>query len=351
VSLVRSFKRNGKRLVPSSLVVLRFMAPLMLWVGAVVVISGVSYMKLQGLQGPLASLVSVRRARLPCCMLMPCVQSDLCLHAVRHARPRHALLQDLSVHVLYRLSRCRLAANFLGFSTTPQERAVHRAETLTNLALLRQDYEALLYGGRMHLLANVSFDAVAPASVFADEAVASFFFKTKQCLRKDKSTCFKPGDEWYDVTHSGLDVQVRWPLVFGRRCTAAPLRSDVHLCCCCWRCVALFLLLWRACADAVVLGQGECICKPAGQRHDCGPPNLQRECCCGSVRGCGVCLGAGWTCCGQRGGACAAAASHAFGSTAPCVLCCPLDAWRACATLWPSVSRRWLSDSTRVVCC
>lgn len=51
------FKRNGKKLVPSSQVVVKLMAPLLLWVAAVMVIYGVSYSNLQGLQGPLASLV------------------------------------------------------------------------------------------------------------------------------------------------------------------------------------------------------------------------------------------------------------------------------------------------------
>jgi hypothetical protein len=34
------------------------------------------------------------------------------------------------------------------------------------------------------------------------------FFKTTDCLRFDKSTCFPPGDKNYQITHSGLDAQV-----------------------------------------------------------------------------------------------------------------------------------------------
>jgi hypothetical protein len=44
-------------------------APLLLWVAAVMVIYGVSYSNLQGLQGPLASLVSVLLHGFPCLVL------------------------------------------------------------------------------------------------------------------------------------------------------------------------------------------------------------------------------------------------------------------------------------------
>lgn len=37
---------------------------------------------------------------------------------------------------------------------------------------------------------------------------ADIFFKTTECLRLDKSTCYQPGDEMYEITHSGLDAQV-----------------------------------------------------------------------------------------------------------------------------------------------
>lgn len=37
---------------------------------------------------------------------------------------------------------------------------------------------------------------------------ADIFFKTTDCLRADKSTCYKPGDQHYQITHSGLDAQV-----------------------------------------------------------------------------------------------------------------------------------------------
>lgn len=58
---------------------------------------------------------------------------------------------DLSVHVLYRITRARLAANFLAFSTTAAENELHRAELRHRLDLLRQDYSTLMYGGKMLL--------------------------------------------------------------------------------------------------------------------------------------------------------------------------------------------------------
>ena len=47
---------NGKKLIPNSTVLLKFMAPLVLWAAAVVVVFGVSFTMLANLQGPLSSL-------------------------------------------------------------------------------------------------------------------------------------------------------------------------------------------------------------------------------------------------------------------------------------------------------
>jgi hypothetical protein len=58
---------------------------------------------------------------------------------------------DLSAHVLYRLTRCRLASNQLAFSTSAAENAVHRSELLSRLEKLRREYDTLLYGGEMML--------------------------------------------------------------------------------------------------------------------------------------------------------------------------------------------------------
>jgi hypothetical protein len=64
-------------------------------------------------------------------------------------RPRH--VQDLSAHVLYRLTRCRLAANLLAFSASAEDNRRHRQDLIAELALMRQEYATLLYGGRMIL--------------------------------------------------------------------------------------------------------------------------------------------------------------------------------------------------------
>lgn len=47
---------NGKKLLPSNAVVVRMMAPLVLWVVGVIIVFGASYVQLQGLQAPLSSL-------------------------------------------------------------------------------------------------------------------------------------------------------------------------------------------------------------------------------------------------------------------------------------------------------
>lgn len=38
--------------------------------------------------------------------------------------------------------------------------------------------------------------------------LADLFFRTTDCLRYDQSKCVPPGDENYDITHSGLDAAV-----------------------------------------------------------------------------------------------------------------------------------------------
>eukprot|EP00879_Flechtneria_rotunda_P009748 GHRR01010197.1.p2 GENE.GHRR01010197.1~~GHRR01010197.1.p2 ORF type:complete len:816 (+),score=239.63 GHRR01010197.1:4977-7424(+) len=96
------FKRNGKKLLPSTSIIWRFMIPLLLWVSAVVVIYGISYNDLQGLQGPLASL-------------------------------------DTSAHVLYRITRCRLMSNMLAFSDSDAANDHYRA--LLNQELVDLRYE------------------------------------------------------------------------------------------------------------------------------------------------------------------------------------------------------------------
>lgn len=56
--------------------------------------------------------------------------------------------------------------------------------------------------------ADVSFDRNAPAGAFANKEFAHLFFKTTRCLRQDQTGCFKPGTQYYEITHTGLDAMV-----------------------------------------------------------------------------------------------------------------------------------------------
>jgi hypothetical protein len=53
---------------------------------------------------------------------------------------------------------------------------------------------------------DVSFDPRAPPSAFQNEKVADMFFRTKDCLRTDPSTCVGTDSPFYQVTHLGLDA-------------------------------------------------------------------------------------------------------------------------------------------------
>jgi hypothetical protein len=54
--MASAVKLNGKKLLPSNAAIVRLMAPLLLWAVMVLVVFGVSYAQLQGLQAPLSSL-------------------------------------------------------------------------------------------------------------------------------------------------------------------------------------------------------------------------------------------------------------------------------------------------------
>lgn len=56
--------------------------------------------------------------------------------------------------------------------------------------------------------APVSFNTLAPASVFADARVNELFFKTTACLRIDQTQCWPPGHPYYQVTRQGLNAMV-----------------------------------------------------------------------------------------------------------------------------------------------
>jgi hypothetical protein len=185
-----------------------------LWVSAVIIIFGVSFQKLQGLQAPLASL-------------------------------------NAAAHVRYRFARCRLMSNMYGFAEDPAQVTEFREMLRAELRLLKQEYDALLYGGeiptvvsewrgtrcvlgcgtaeqclpgirrvrRRHVTAhthththarthtrthartraqapNLDFDANAPPAAFANDKFSHIFFKTTDCLRVDKSQCYSPSSEW-----------------------------------------------------------------------------------------------------------------------------------------------------------
>jgi hypothetical protein len=57
--------------------------------------------------------------------------------------------------------------------------------------------------------AQISFNPVAPAAAFADSSFSDLFFKTTECLRADKSSCYPPGNTYYDITHHGLDAMMQ----------------------------------------------------------------------------------------------------------------------------------------------
>lgn len=52
---------------------------------------------------------------------------------------------------MYRLTKARLAANLLAFSVDDASNAKYKAELKQEVALLRQEYNTLLYGGEMML--------------------------------------------------------------------------------------------------------------------------------------------------------------------------------------------------------
>ncbi len=182
---------NGKKLLPNSGVIIRFMAPLLLWAAAVVIVFGVSFTQLANLQGPLSSL-------------------------------------NAAAHVNYRVSRVRLMGNMLAYSESDADNDLYRGNLLQEIATLRSEvsrwwprrppwltaplaaqgwkactakshtvpteagvkpkpplprlqYSALLYGGRIPPVnPSVTFDAVAPPSTFASAAFADLFFKTTE---------------------------------------------------------------------------------------------------------------------------------------------------------------------------
>ncbi|KAG2497903.1 hypothetical protein HYH03_004168 [Edaphochlamys debaryana] len=163
---------NGKVLVPSIASVANFMVPLALWNVAVAVIYVVSWSQLHGMQGPLSSL-------------------------------------NMASHVIYRYTRLRALAFGFVIQDDLVSRGLWRGMLAKEISLFESEYQALLYGGTPITLAGSVFNHPVPASTFESSAFALEFFRHQRCFRFDQSACFKPGDEYYEVTHHGLDVMVR----------------------------------------------------------------------------------------------------------------------------------------------
>ena len=53
---------------------------------------------------------------------------------------------------MYRMTRSRLVANLLAFSTEDADNAKYRTELKNELRLFKEEYRTLLYGGPMRLM-------------------------------------------------------------------------------------------------------------------------------------------------------------------------------------------------------
>ncbi|KAG2494774.1 hypothetical protein HYH03_007018 [Edaphochlamys debaryana] len=163
---------NGKTLTPSHASVSKFLVPLFVWNAAVIVIYAISLFKLDGMQAPLASL-------------------------------------NMASHVTYRYTRIRAIAAAFVTQDSREQRDVWRPMLERELAVFESEYDALMYGGFPSSMADSTFQHEVPASTFASAAFARNFFRLKECMRYDKSTCLQPGHQFYEATHNGLDAMVR----------------------------------------------------------------------------------------------------------------------------------------------
>ncbi|GLC73343.1 hypothetical protein PLESTF_001365300 [Pleodorina starrii] len=169
---LRGFNINGKQLVPSATNITKFMLPFALWNIALVVVYVVSLLDLNGMQGPLASL-------------------------------------NMASHIIYRYTRVRAIAFGLVSQDDAASRVLWREMLATELRYFESEYDALMYGGTPITQLDSVFQHAVPPSTFASTAFANEFFRYKKCFQYDKAECLKPGDEYYEVTHNGLDVMVR----------------------------------------------------------------------------------------------------------------------------------------------
>eukprot|EP00878_Enallax_costatus_P005349 GHUV01005618.1.p1 GENE.GHUV01005618.1~~GHUV01005618.1.p1 ORF type:complete len:894 (+),score=279.19 GHUV01005618.1:728-3409(+) len=108
--LFGNIKVNGRKRVTDNLMIWTLMAPLVLWVVAVIIIFGISFQQLSGLQGPLASL-------------------------------------NAAAHTLYRTGRVRTYVTLFAFEEDRQKVEELRRGLQTEVDLLHQEYDLLPYGG------------------------------------------------------------------------------------------------------------------------------------------------------------------------------------------------------------
>ncbi|GFR51631.1 hypothetical protein Agub_g13986 [Astrephomene gubernaculifera] len=163
---------NGKVLSAGWRHYFKFMAPLVLWEIALVASGGISYLLLEGMQGPLASL-------------------------------------NMASHVLYRYTRVRMLSLLLVTSASATERASWRSVLSYELGNLENEYDTLLYGGTAITQNGSVFTHPVPSSTFESSSFSSNFFKEQRCFRWDQSQCYTEGSPYYEVTHHGLDVMMR----------------------------------------------------------------------------------------------------------------------------------------------
>ncbi|GFR51586.1 hypothetical protein Agub_g14007 [Astrephomene gubernaculifera] len=163
---------NGKVLSSSLNHVIKFMAPLVLWEVALMVVLAVTYNRLDGMQDPLSSL-------------------------------------NMASRVIYRYTRVRMASFLLVSGATPADRSQWRSVLATEVANLESEYDTLMYGGLSTTQIGTVFEHPVPASTFESVSFASNYFKDERCFRWDQSQCYKPDSPYYEVTHHGLDVMMR----------------------------------------------------------------------------------------------------------------------------------------------
>ncbi|KAG2450421.1 hypothetical protein HYH02_004923 [Chlamydomonas schloesseri] len=169
---VEGLRVNGKDLIPNRVNVITFMAPFALWNIALIIVYAVSFVQLNGMQQPLASL-------------------------------------NMASRVIYRYTRVRAVAFGFVSQDSIAERESWREQLVRELSYFESEYNSLMYGGTPITQVNTVFNKPVPASTFASASFASEFFRDKRCFRYEQETCFQPGDQYYEVTHNGLDVMCR----------------------------------------------------------------------------------------------------------------------------------------------